>query len=210
MTGFRILESGVCGASELFGPLIHQRTAGDRKGQLGSRGMCPCELAYIKLAVEGPRMFGWFRRHVRKVEVLDIGVEFYPPPDPLTGTPVPAVPTLPNATTPPVAIVQGRQRVTWQELLEILQKRVGMGQITTYGECSQWAFGSRKGGQSIRSMLEAAASRGYQIWTNRVVSGEGLCGAADAAYGQSAQLRAEGVPFAGDVVDLARCPPVIL
>jgi hypothetical protein len=71
----------------------------------------------------------------------------------------------------------------WPQLLDILQRRVGAGRVTTYGACSEWAFGHRRGGQAIRAMLETAARRGNQLWTNRVVSDDGSCGAADAAYG---------------------------
>jgi hypothetical protein len=59
-------------------------------------------------------------------------------------------------------------------------------------------------------MLEAAARSGNKLWTNRVVFDDGSCGAADAAYGQSAQLQAEGVPFVGQAVNLAQCRPVVL
>jgi alkylated DNA nucleotide flippase Atl1 len=98
----------------------------------------------------------------------------------------------------------------WQQLLAVLQQQVAAGQVTTYGECSQWAFGHRSGGKSIRAMLEAAARRGNQLWTNRVVFDDGAFGAADAAHGQSAQLQAEGVAFDGQRVDLVQCPPVVL
>ncbi len=158
-------------------------------------------------------MFGWFRRYVRKVGILGVEVEFHPPTGTTAGAPAPATPAVAQSNQPatPLAVTQHlRQKVDWQQLLAILQQRVGAGQVTTYGECSQWAFGHRGGGQSIRAMLEAAARRGNQLWTNRVVFDDGSCGAADGAYGQSAQLQAEGVPFVGQTVNLAQCPPVVL
>jgi magnesium chelatase subunit D len=33
----------------------------------------------------------------------------------------------------------------WQQLLQALQQHVGFGQVTTYGNCSQWAFGHTGG-----------------------------------------------------------------
>lgn len=101
--------------------------------------------------------------------------------------------------------------MNWQGLLAALQSDVGAGCVTTYGNCSVWAFQHRQGGQAIRAMLEAAATRGNYVWTNRVVFDDGEIGAAAHAYGQLAQLRSEGVPFSDSShVDLARCPPVTL
>jgi alkylated DNA nucleotide flippase Atl1 len=155
-------------------------------------------------------MFGWFRRNVRKVEVFGVGVEFHPPADTAAGTPVSVQPNTP--AVPVVAVTQQRgQKVDWPQLLAILKQRVGPGQVTTYGECSQWAFGNRAGGNAIRAMLEAAARRGHQQVTNRVVFTDGELGAAVEAHGQLTQLQAEGVPLSGPrQVDLIRCPPVVL
>ena len=101
--------------------------------------------------------------------------------------------------------------MNWQDLLAALQTRVGAGCVTTYGDRSDWAFQHRQGGRAIRSMLEAAATRGNQLWTNRVVFDDGEIGAAAHAHGQLAQLRNEGVPFSdASHVDLVRCPPVAL
>jgi alkylated DNA nucleotide flippase Atl1 len=99
----------------------------------------------------------------------------------------------------------------WQTLLAELQLRVSAGQVTTYSNCSNWAFRHRNGGQSVRSMLEAAAIRGNGLWTNRVVFDDGELGAAAHAHGQLAQLQTEGVPFSSPSrIDLVRCPPVVL
>jgi alkylated DNA nucleotide flippase Atl1 len=93
-----------------------------------------------------------------------------------------------------------------------LQSHVGVGRVTTYANCSIWAFGHAGAGPAIVAMLEAAASRGNQLWTNRVVQDSGG-GAAEpeANYGQRAQLVAVGVPFsANGSVDLQQCPPIVL
>ena|SRR5215468_1607689 len=75
----------------------------------------------------------------------------------------------------------------WEELLDVLQQRVGAGQVTTFGNCSAWKYqGRRNCGPAVVEMLEAAARRGHQLWTNRVVSDDGLLGAAVEAYGQVA------------------------
>jgi alkylated DNA nucleotide flippase Atl1 len=100
--------------------------------------------------------------------------------------------------------------MNWQMLLNVLQAQVHAGSITTYGECSQWAFGHRDGGHAITAMLQAAARRGNSQWTNRVVFENGSLGAADAAYGQAMQLIAEGITLNGQIVDLTLCTPVIL
>lgn len=64
----------------------------------------------------------------------------------------------------------------------------------------------------MTAMLNAAARRGLQTWTNRVVQEDGaIAPQADASYGQRAQLIAEGVPFDSQgCVDLLRCPPIVL
>jgi alkylated DNA nucleotide flippase Atl1 len=101
--------------------------------------------------------------------------------------------------------------VNWHQLLQALQKHVGVGQITTYGNCSQWAFGHTGGCPSVVAMLNAAANNGHQQWTNRVVRDDGdIAPEPDLAYGQSAQLLGEGVPFTPQGhVDLATLPAVV-
>ena len=160
-------------------------------------------------------MFGWFRRYIRKIGIFGVEVEFHPPTDASPAVSTPAVeggvvqPVLSSAPSP-VAAQQRRTKVNWEQLVAILRKHVGPGQVTTYKECSLWAFDHSDGGNSVRAMLEAAAKRGHQVLTNRVVFTDGSCGAADQAYGQAAQLRAEGVPFVGQAVDLVLCPAVVL
>lgn len=146
-------------------------------------------------------MFSWFRRYVQKIGIFGVEVEFRPPNDTSTTVPPPAVdigfvqPVLPS-----------------DQLIAILQNNVGPGQVTTYGECSQWVYGHTGGGLAVGQRLEAAAKLGHQVLTNRVVGVDGSCGAADQAHGQSAQLRREGVPFIKDKnkVDMRNCPPVVL
>ncbi len=107
-------------------------------------------------------------------------------------------------------VQQRRANVNHIQLLAILRAHVGPGRVTTYRQCSLWAFGHVNGGSAVRSMLEANAQQGHFELTNRVVAIDGSCGAADQNYGQSAQLRCEGVPFIGQMVDLINCPPVVL
>ena len=44
-----------------------------------------------------------------------------------------------------------------QQLLQALQQHVGFGQVTTYGNCSQLAFGHTGGCLAVVSMLNAIA-----------------------------------------------------
>jgi alkylated DNA nucleotide flippase Atl1 len=111
----------------------------------------------------------------------------------------------------PPASTPTRHPMDWQQLLAALQRSLRPGQVTTYGECSQWANGHRRGSPSIVAMLNAIARRGHQVWSNRVVQDDGgIAEPPDTGYGQRAQLAAEGVPFDGDRVDLTRCPAVAL
>jgi alkylated DNA nucleotide flippase Atl1 len=156
-------------------------------------------------------MFGWFRKHIRKIGIFGVEVEFHPPSQSYESGSRLGGEGVTEASQP------AQQRATaadsdmnWEQLLAVLQERVGAGLVTTYGNCSEWAFGHRCGGQSIRAMLEAAARRGHQEWTNRVVFDDGSLGRADEAHGQTSQLRGEGIQFQGEGVDLHRCPPVVL
>jgi len=97
-----------------------------------------------------------------------------------------------------------------EQLLEALKQHVGCGQVTTYANCSQWAYGHRGGCPAVVSMLNKVARNGHQQWTNRVVQRDGgIASEPDQAYGQRAQLQAEGVPFTPQGrVDFARLPAV--
>jgi alkylated DNA nucleotide flippase Atl1 len=104
-----------------------------------------------------------------------------------------------------------RRPMDWQQLLAALQRSLRPGQITTYGECSQWANGHRRGSPSFVARLNAMARRGHHVWSNRVVQDDGgIAEQPHTGYGQRAQLVAEGVPFDGDRVDLTRCPAIAL
>ena len=98
-----------------------------------------------------------------------------------------------------------------QQLLQALQQHVGCGQVTTYGNCSQWAFGHTGGCPAVVAMLNAVARNGHQQWTNRVVRDDGdIAPEPDQAYGQRAQLQAEGVPSTPQGrVDFAKLPAVV-
>jgi alkylated DNA nucleotide flippase Atl1 len=100
----------------------------------------------------------------------------------------------------------------WQQLLQRLQQRVGSGEVTTFGNCSRWALDRSGGRPSVAEMLDAAARRGNQKWTNRVVRDDGGIEIEPGrAYGQRSQLQAEGVRFdARGRVDLTQHPPVVL
>jgi len=102
------------------------------------------------------------------------------------------------------------RRMDWQQLLQALQQHVGRGQVTTYANCSQWAYGHRGGCPAVVSMLNKVARNGHQQLTNRVVQRDGgIAPEPDQAYGQRAQLQAEGVPFTPQGrVDFARLPAV--
>ena len=101
--------------------------------------------------------------------------------------------------------------MNWQKLLSALEQHVTRGQVTTYGNCSFWAFGHREGGQAISAMLEAAAKRGHQLWTNRVVADDGNLRSGARTHEQLAQLKNEGVPFcAPERVDFTVLKPVPL
>ena len=101
--------------------------------------------------------------------------------------------------------------MAWQELVAVLREQVGEGQVTTYGNCSEWANGHRLGGRGIAAGLRRAAREGCSQLTNRVVSSTGKLGAAVEEYGQLSQLQREKVPFRAERrINLALCPPVVL
>jgi alkylated DNA nucleotide flippase Atl1 len=102
--------------------------------------------------------------------------------------------------------------VDWQQLLQRLQQLVGPGQVTTYGNCSHWAFNHRNGGPAVAAMLEAVANNGQEVLSNRVIQDDGGVAAAPAlAHGQQLQLQQEGIPFNPQGrVDWAQITPVVL
>jgi alkylated DNA nucleotide flippase Atl1 len=102
--------------------------------------------------------------------------------------------------------------ITWQQLLAALQRSLTTGQITTYGQCSRWAYGNGRGERSIIAMLNVIARSGHQVWSNRVVPDDGgIAEASEQTYGQRSQLKGEGILFdVQDRVDFAHSPPVVL
>ena len=102
--------------------------------------------------------------------------------------------------------------MNWQQLLQRLQQFVGAGQVTTYGNCSMWAFNHRGGGPAVGAMLQAIANNGQQLWSNRVVQDDGGIAVPPAlANGQQFQLQQEGVPFDPQGhVDWTQIVPVVL
>ena len=132
-------------------------------------------------------------------------IRIFPPPI----TPVGIIPTaFAAASMIPSKQQQAKSTPLWRDLVAILQDHVKVGQVTTYGNCSFWMYGKANLAQPIVTMLETAAKNGFQELTNRVVNIKGECNADH--HGQKAQLEGEGVPFIGDVVNLAKCLPVKL
>ncbi len=91
----------------------------------------------------------------------------------------------------------------WNQLLDLLKSSLPLGSITTYGELSEHLFGHREGGQSVRSMLQAAVDSDFtnSRFTNRVIYTNGKV--AD-VNGQIYQLEAEGIEIKDNRVDLSK------
>ena len=108
--------------------------------------------------------------------------------------------------------VSGSQRITSDDLVNVLRLNVHAGSVTTYADVSQWAYGVRTRNQPVRSLLRGACSLGHQVLTNRVVKVSGqLAALPEGTSQQLAQLQAEGVPVTGDGrVDFKRTEPVSL
>jgi alkylated DNA nucleotide flippase Atl1 len=102
--------------------------------------------------------------------------------------------------------------MNWQQLVNVLERRVPAGSVTTYAEVSLWGYGVPNYNQPVRSLLRGAGNHGYQRLTNRVVGADGrLADLPEGANQQRQQLLAEGVPFRPDGgVDLDRITPVAL
>ena len=102
--------------------------------------------------------------------------------------------------------------MNWQQLVDVLERCVPAGSVTTYAEVSTWGYGVPNYNQPVRSLLRGAGNHGHQRLTNRVVGADGkLADLPEGADQQRQQLLAEGVPFAPDgKVDLDRITPVAL
>ena len=102
--------------------------------------------------------------------------------------------------------------MNWEQLVEILKRRVPAGRVTTYAQVSLWGYGVPNRNQPVRSLLRGAANHGHQPLTNRVVGVDGqLAALPEGSDQQRQQLIAEGVPFTADGrVDFGLTSPVEL
>lgn len=102
--------------------------------------------------------------------------------------------------------------MNWKDLVDVLERQVSAGMITTYSEVSRWAYGVPNRNQPVRSLLVGARNHGYQKLTNRVVGADGnLADLPDGFEQQRLQLLTERISFDGNSrVDLDLSPPVVL
>ncbi|CAA9466243.1 MAG: hypothetical protein AVDCRST_MAG28-4114 [uncultured Rubrobacteraceae bacterium] len=102
--------------------------------------------------------------------------------------------------------------MNWKQLVEVLERLVPAGSVTTYAQVSLWGYGVPNYNQPVRSLLAGARNNGYLQLTNRVIKSNGeLAELPDGQDQQRHQLLAEGVPFVADGrVDLGRVSPVAL
>lgn len=93
--------------------------------------------------------------------------------------------------------------MNWEQLIDLLKSSLPSGSVTTYGELSEYLLGHRKGGQSVRAMLQAAVDRDFtnSLFTNRVVYTNGRV--AD-VNGQTYQLEVEGFTIENGHIDLTK------
>lgn len=78
--------------------------------------------------------------------------------------------------------------------MEILERRVPAGSVTTYAQVSLWGYGVPNLNQPVRSLLACASNNGHRQLTNRVVKVNGeLADLPDGPDQQRQQLLAEGV-----------------
>ena len=101
--------------------------------------------------------------------------------------------------------------MNWKDLVNVLERQVPAGSVTTYAQVSLWEYGVSHRNHSVRSLLVGARNHGYQQLTNRVVGVDGKL--ADLLAGpdqQRLQLLNEGVRFTVDGrVDLTKTIPVV-
>jgi methylated-DNA-protein-cysteine methyltransferase-like protein len=102
--------------------------------------------------------------------------------------------------------------MNWKQLVDVLERRVPAGSVTTYAQVSLWGYGVSNLNQPVRSLLRGAGNHGHQQLTNRVVKVNGeLADLPEGPDQQRQQLLAEGVPFTADRrVDFGRISPVEL
>jgi alkylated DNA nucleotide flippase Atl1 len=63
--------------------------------------------------------------------------------------------------------------MNWKQLVDVLERRVPAGSVTTYAQVSLWGYGISNRNQPVRSLLRGAGNHGYQRLTNRVVGVDG-------------------------------------
>ena len=102
--------------------------------------------------------------------------------------------------------------MNWRQLVDLLERRVPAGSVTTYAQVSLRANGVPKKNQPVGAMLRGARNNEYRTLTNRVVGSDGkLADLPDGSDQQQRQLLDEGVPFtSGGRVDFARISPETL
>jgi alkylated DNA nucleotide flippase Atl1 len=102
--------------------------------------------------------------------------------------------------------------MNWTQLVDLLERRVPAGNVTTYARVSLWGCGVHNYNQPVRSLLTDAANHGHQRLTNRVVgTNSKLADLPDGSDQQRRQLLDEGVPFTSDGgVGFGRISPVTL
>ena len=102
--------------------------------------------------------------------------------------------------------------MNWTQLVDVLERRLPAGSVTTYAQVSLWGYGVPNLNQPVRSLLRGAANHGHQRLTNRVVGvDDKLADLPEGSGQQEQQLLAEGVPFTADGrVDFGLTSPVEL
>jgi alkylated DNA nucleotide flippase Atl1 len=102
--------------------------------------------------------------------------------------------------------------MSWEQLVETLERHVPAGSVTTYAQVSLWGYGVPNRNQPVRSLLRGAGNHGHQRLTNRVVGVDGkLANLPEGSDQQRQQLIAEGVPFTAEGrVDFSLTSPVEL
>ncbi len=102
--------------------------------------------------------------------------------------------------------------MNWKQLVDLLERRVPAGSVTTYAQVSLRGYGVPNKNQPVGAMLRGARNNEYRLLTNRVVGTDGkLADLPDGSDQQRRQLLAEDVLFTADGrVDFDKISPVTL
>ena len=101
---------------------------------------------------------------------------------------------------PKDASAQREHKLCWQDLVNLLSRKVPAGKITTYAEVSMWAYGRPDRNNPVNAMLRGAANHGYKSLTNRVIKSNGeLATLPGGNATQRQQLNEEGVMGQNDI-----------